>query len=365
MNVQRKGKNVLVDVSGGIVGGYVSSLQSSDGSLSLSNVTGDIDISLNAKSIAGAIQYRATSKSELAAQANFILNPTTQNLQVPGGISLGAGTTAFITFSDGTTQGSASIESTWTNSAAGFSSGIASGITFTIGWNAIEVLEKLIYPYQTVAFTSFSIGLGSSPFDLGRTFGAGLYTSTWNTSGPDANWTAGSLNVRDVTSSTLLRSGLNYNSDPVGITLSQYGYTSPTQQVFGITGQQQSGVEVSRNDTYNWLHRIFWGKSASASPTSLANLTTGISNIFTSSTTSLGSRTYTFPSSASAEFCYVTVPSSPGTPGSYSTWKDINNLTVTPVSGSFTEGNTYGVSISWNWYQVSNPTTGTYQITAS
>jgi hypothetical protein len=114
----------------------------------------------------------------------------------------------------------------WTNTDPDISNGIASGITFTVGSNAIQVLEQLIYPYQPVSFTAFSIGLGSSPFDLGRTFGAGTYTSTWSTSGPAANWTAGSLVIRNTTNSTLIISGLNYNSSPQGISLGLCGYAN-------------------------------------------------------------------------------------------------------------------------------------------
>jgi hypothetical protein len=171
--------------------------------------------------------------------------------------------------------------------------------------------------------------------------------------------------VRDNTNSTVIRSGLNYNSTPAGITLSQYGYSTPSQLTFGLTGQQQSGLVVSRTATFDWRHRIYWGKSASASPTSLADLTTGSNNRFTSSTTALGTYTYTFLDSVSPEYSYVIVPTSPGSPGTYTSWKDANNLTVTPVSGTFTQTNAYGVSISWTWYQVSNPTTGIYSITAS
>jgi len=367
VNVIRKGKNVLVDISGGSGGGVSSGVDKiiagSGVKISPSGGTGTVTITTAATVKGGpkSVQFTSTTASDdLAALTDFRLTDS-NDLLIPAGVLLSG--TGYIEFPDGTTQ--ASSAGVWTNPDPGYSNGIAPGITFGLGSSAIDVLEQLIYPYQPVSFTAFSIGLGTSPFDLGRTFGSGLYTSTWSTSGPTANWIAGSLVIRDTTNSILLRSGLNYNSSPAGITLSQYGYTGPSQQVFGITGQQQSGVVVTRNDTYNWLHRIFWGKSASASPTSLANLTTGINNTFTSSTTSLGSRTYTFPASASAEFCYVVVPTSPGSPGSYSTWKDINNLTLTPVSGSFTEGNTYGVSISWTWYQVSNPTTGTYQITAS
>jgi hypothetical protein len=253
----------------------------------------------------------------------------------------------------------------WSDTTPGFSNGIAPGITFGVGLDAIQVLEQLIYPYQPVAFTAFSINLGTSPFDLGRTFGAGNYTATWSTSGPTGNWIGGSLNIKDNTNSVLVKSGLNYDSTPAGITLNQYGYNVPSQLTFGITGQQQSGSALSRTVTFDWRHRIYWGKSASASPANLASLTTGSTSRFTSSTSALGTFTYTFPVSGSPEYSYVIVPTSPGSPGTYTSWKDINNLTVTPVSGTFTETNAYGVSISWTWYQVSNPTTGTYQITAS
>jgi len=113
------------------------------------------------------------------------------------------------------------------------------------------------------------------------------------------------------------------------------------------------------------LHRIYYGKSSSASLTSISNLTTGSSSRFTSSTTSLGTFTYSFIASGSPEYCYVVVPTSPGSPGSYSSWKDPNNLSLSPVTGTFSELNSHGVTISWTWYQVSNPTTSTYSVTAS
>lgn len=370
VNVTRQGKNVLVDISGGGGGacaGVQQIIAGSGISISPAGGTGNVTINttITVKGAENQIQLANASGNDLKTVNDFKLDDTTSDLIIPHGLLMPVGSTAFIEFPDGTTQASSATESTWTNSAAGFANGIASGITFTVGWNAIEVLEKLIYPYQAVSFTAFSIGLGTSPFDLGRTFGSSLYTSTWSTSGPTGNWIAGSITIRDTTNSTLLRSGLNYDSSPAGITLSQYGYTGPSQLVFGITGQQQSGTVVTRSDTYNWLHRVRWGKSASASPTAIADLTTGANSRFTSSTTALGTYTYTFPVSGSAEYCYVIVPTAPGSPGTYTTWKDINNLTVTPASGTFTEANAYGVTISWTWYQVSNPTTGTYQITAS
>ena len=368
VTVTRQGRDVLVNVSGGGGGGGGDVLSITAGSgltVSPPGGTGNVTIA-SLSTVKGGpkdIQVRSEfSATDLESISNFRLTDE-NDLLVPKGLLLSG--TGYIEFPDGTTQASSATESTWTNTEAGYSNGIASGITFAIGLNAIEVLEQLIYPYQAVSFTSFAVSLGTSPFDLGRTFAAGSYNATWTTSGPTANWIGGSITIRDNTNSLLLRSGLNYNSSPAGLTLNQYGYTGPSQLTFGITGQQQSGVLVSRTATYDWRHRIYWGKSASASPTALANLTTGSTSRFTSSTTALGTFTYTFPVSGSAEYSYVIVPTAPGSPGSYTSWKDINNLTVTPASGTFTETNAYGVSISWTWYQVSNPTTGTYQITAS
>lgn len=255
----------------------------------------------------------------------------------------------------------------WTNSNPGFANGIAPGITFALGSSSIQVLEQLIYPYQPVSFVSGSLNmnLGTSPFDLGRTLAAGVYNASWSTTGPTGNWIPGSLVIRNATNSITLVTGLNYNSSPTGVTHSSYGYTLPSSLVFGITGGQLSGSPPSDSQTYRWAHRIYWGKSSSASPTSISNLTTGQSNRFTSSATSLGTYTYTFIASGSAEYCYVIVPTSPGSPGSYTSWKDANNLSFTPVSGTFTETNAYGISINWTWYQVSNPTTSTFSATAS
>jgi hypothetical protein len=255
----------------------------------------------------------------------------------------------------------------WTNTGTGFINGIAPGISFDVGSSAIDVLEKLIYPYQPVNFVSGSlnIGLGTSPFDLGRTFAAGTYTAQWSTSGPGANWVAGSIVIRNSTTSTTLATGLNYNSSPVGVTHAQYGYTAPNTLSFGITGSQLSGSVLSDSQSYRWAHRIYWGKSSSASISSISNITTNQNNRFTSSSTSLGAYVYSFAGSTSAEYCYIITPTSPGTPGTYNTWRDPNNLSFTPVSGTFTETNSYGVSINWTWYQVSNPTTSLFSVSAS
>jgi hypothetical protein len=255
---------------------------------------------------------------------------------------------------------------TWANVDSGYANGIASGITFSVGSSAISVLEKLIYPYQPVSFSNFTIGLSNNIFDLGQTSAAGNYSASWNTSGPASNWVAGSLNIAIVSGSNLA-TNINYNSSPYNISHSAYLYLTPSTLSFSLTGQQASGTVIvtAPPKTYSWLHRIYYGKSSSSAPSSISNLTTGQTNRYTSSPSSLGNYTYSFTSSAIAEYCYVIVPTSPGTPGSYTTWRDENNLTFTPQEGTFTEVNSHGVSISWKWYKVANPTTGAISVSAS
>jgi hypothetical protein len=259
---------------------------------------------------------------------------------------------------------------TWTNTAAGLAGGIAVGITFEVGLTSLQVLEQLIYPYQPVTFTAFAVNVGSSPFFLGQTLAAGSYNATWSTGGgPVTNWVAGSIVISNNTTSTRLREGLNYNSSPAGVTHPAYRYTTPTTIQFGITGEQVKAVSgttrVSRTENYSWLHRVYSGKSSSSSLSSISDLTTGLAVRPTSSTTALGAVTYSFPTSGTAQYCYVVTPTSPGSPGTYTSWKDPNNLSFTPISGTFNELNSHGVTISWTWYQVSNPTTSNFSVGAS
>jgi len=199
VTVAREGKDVRVTVIGGGGGGAVDSINNITGNVQLTGGTGiRINSSTSSKGItitnvgvigisagsgikispsggtghitittaatvkggAGDVQIvSSTDATDLASVNNFRITENVYDLQVPKGIILSG--TGYIEFPDGTTQASSATESTWTNSDPGYSNGIASGITFSIGLNAIEVLEQLIYPYQPVSFTAFSINLGT------------------------------------------------------------------------------------------------------------------------------------------------------------------------------------------------------------
>jgi hypothetical protein len=117
ISITRRRKNVDIDLSGlcggggGIVGPYVQSISSPNGTITIDPAGGTgvlkIDVADLAKSVAGAVQYRDPTTTKLAAQANFKLNTTTQNLEVPKGLVIGTTSGAFIAFADGSTQSSA------------------------------------------------------------------------------------------------------------------------------------------------------------------------------------------------------------------------------------------------------------------
>lgn len=261
---------------------------------------------------------------------------------------------------------------TWTSAVpttATDIAGIPSGTTIDLGSNSIQILEKILYPYQSVSFSNFSLGLAANNFDLGQTSAAGNYNATWSASSPTGNWVAASVGISRA--GTTLVSGLNYNSSPTSITHPDYRYTVSSSLSFSLTGQQAQGNNpVSASKTYLWLHRIYHGKSAS-DPTSTSGLSnggsrfaSGVSTFPTGSNSSTGGR-YIFTASGTALACYVIVPTNPSPVGSYSTFKDINNFTLNPDTGTFTEFNSHGVEITWRWYKVGNPTIGEYEVTAS
>jgi hypothetical protein len=144
----------------------------------------------------------------------------------------------------------------------------------------------------------------------------------------------------------------------VGTTAHAFGTTATSANyrlriVDGYTATDRDST------TINLRHVIYWGKSGVSGPTSINNLTTGRQRRFVASSTSLGSGlTFAFPASVNTEFCHVIVPTSPGSPGAVgSSWRDPNNLSFTPIQGTFAENNEYAINIGWAWYRVTDPTT--------
>jgi hypothetical protein len=260
----------------------------------------------------------------------------------------------------GTVSGGGS-ESLWVNSAPTNVTvgGLTSGSVLT-GYNAIKILEGILYQYQPVSFTSFSTNLGSNLLELNQTTGSGNFNSTWSTSGPTGNWTSNSLSiVRTVNggSDTTIASGFSYNASPRSITHPTYQYTSPTTLAFTINGSQAQGSSVSYTESYYWLYKVYWGSSASTSITNFS----GFSSEFNSSTPSTAR---SFVGNGTQQYYYFVIPS---TFTSYVKFKDTSTQNTVPFLAEQTINvtNPYGQSITYKYYRSSNSSAGSITILPS
>ena len=228
--------------------------------------------------------------------------------------------------------------------------GLPSGSTL-VGDNAIKILEKILYPYQPVSFSSFSANLGSSVLELNQTLGSSTINSTWSTSGPTANWTPNSLSiVRKVNggSSTTMDSGFSYNASPRGLTHPSYQYTTPTTLSFTISGSQTQGSNPEYIDYYYWLYKVYWGQSASTTITDFTGFSSeSVSNSPTTArsfTNNTGTSKYFYIAIPDSFTPYVSFTNAEG--GLSISFQAYQTITVT---------NPYGLAITYKYYRSTNP----------
>ena len=136
--------------------------------------------------------------------------------------------------------------------------GVVAGQTFN-NVSMQDMWTNLLYPYQTPAFTSFSVS-GTSPLEVGESLPATL-TFSWQTD-HDANVNPNSIVISDVPIGTLL-SGLPSDGS------SSYTYAIPVKRTttgsyqWTITGYNTHGGTYVAHASKNWYWRVFWGTSAS------------------------------------------------------------------------------------------------------
>lgn len=245
----------------------------------------------------------------------------------------------------------------WINPAPTLASnleGIPQGTTFPLGTSSIEILETLLYPYQSVSFSSFSIGIGGSPFEVGQTAGNGNFNSTWTVSGPTGNWISNSLQISGDSGVGLLASDFSYNDSPRNISHSSYRYTNRQNLIFRIQGEQEKGSKPTALSVLSWRYRYFHGKGPDASYDGSNLLQQGFATTLTR-TTPLG-WVITFSSSGSPKKAYVAIPQADFSSGNI---RFINTLTTQlwpflspPLS--FNHTNIHGTTIPYFLYESSN-----------
>jgi hypothetical protein len=229
--------------------------------------------------------------------------------------------------------------------------GVDAGTSFADGTTAITILETLLYPYQSVSFSAFDIGLSSGPYEVGQTAGNTTVNSTWSTSGPNANWVASSLSISGNQSVGTIASGLNYNGSPQSISHGAYNFTGETTLTFTISGQQDEGSNPSRTDSLNWRYRYFSGKTgAGFNGTGL----TGQGFTDTLSRTSPNNFSITFAAASPPDKGYFIIPTAEFS-GSLS-FTDTGTGFAFPFTnaGTFTHTNAYGHDVGYTIFESTN-----------
>ena len=188
--------------------------------------------------------------------------------------------------------GSGGSETTWTlatPTTATDIAGIPQGTTLDIGETSISILERILYPYQNVSFSSFNSGLASS-YELGQTGGNGTVNATWLSSLPDANWTPNSAGIVQTgfAGSAILLSGASPTADIASITYGALRSTSLASNSITVTlsAQQTEGSNPSTSATRSWWSRLYWGKSTNASLTDPSSLSFGSNTLLQSKSAS-------------------------------------------------------------------------------
>ena len=122
-----------------------------------------------------------------------------------------------------------------------------------------DVLDMVLYPYQNPSFSAFNVdGQSSGSFELGYTYPAGNKLFTWSISNP------GNLKENSIVLNS--ESGLP-NTGSKSQAVASITKNTADSHTFTIKAQNSNNVEFTRNITFNWLAKRFWGVSEEESVT--------------------------------------------------------------------------------------------------
>jgi hypothetical protein len=232
--------------------------------------------------------------------------------------------------------------------------GVAAGTSFGQGTSINTILETLLFPYQSVSFSAFSIGINGSPYEVGQTAGNTTVNATWATSGPNTNWIAGSVAISANQSVGTLASGLNFNSSPTSIAHGPYRYETRRVLTFTISGQQLQGSNPSRNQNLNWNYRYYSGKTADGFTGGMNVDEQGFNSILSRTSPLNWSVTFSGPDHA-----YFVIPNADFS-GSL-LFRDLGNNLPFPFEPpvALTHTNVHGTEVSYTIFKSSNSFAGT------
>jgi hypothetical protein len=140
--------------------------------------------------------------------------------------------------------------------------GWEAGSTFA-GVTMEAMLDGLLYPYQYPAFSAFAMAGQSSPIEVGASLLVNP-TFTWSTTN-SGNVEPNTVDILDVTGSATLVSN-TANDGSQAVTLAAVTKLTATSHVFRVRADDTHVPlnTFTRDATYVWQWRSFYGESASA-----------------------------------------------------------------------------------------------------
>lgn len=240
-----------------------------------------------------------------------------------------------------------------------------SGLSFT------SILQSILVPYIAPTFGSFSISQ-INVIEVGTTI-SGNKLFNWSTNNA-SNIQSNSISITDLTSSTVLGSGL-INDGNENLNIGSITNIVPSSNSWRASAiNTQSNVFYSSNDTVYWYYRIFYGTSA------LLNLNASQIQGLSNSPLSAGfGGTFSFGLGNYKYFCY---PNSFGSPTTGTGFKDAsNNFAVAMADvnddtfysntqngwsyGLVSVTNGLGITASYRVYRTKNSLSGSINIIIS
>jgi hypothetical protein len=234
------------------------------------------------------------------------------------------------------------------------------GISASSTFSAVpltEMFDRLLYPYQLPAFSTFLITAQNPTLEVGATISAGTKEFTWTTSNL-TNITPNSISIFDWTNSTTvpIASSLSTTS-PANVSVSAVTKTSATSHVYRISGSNTQNTGFSRDFTVNWRWRMYWGTGSFASAT--ASDITG--SLISSSLVTNSTGTFTFGAGGYKYIAYPTVFGLKSTFKDQGTGFDVDMQEADTLSIT----NTNGVATNYYIHRSTNVLGGAITITVS
>ena len=178
--------------------------------------------------------------------------------------------------------------------------GWTAGSTFSAVSND-TMWTTLLYPYQSPAFSTFSISGQSITLEVGDSIASGSKTFTWSTTN-SGNINTNSLTITNHTDAVTLGSSLANDGTESLSLASAITKTSQATHTFRISGVNTNSITFTRDFNVNWRWRLYYGESANTSLTEAQ-----IEALGTSSLTSGAAGTYSF---LAGNYKYLAYPTS-------------------------------------------------------